>query len=78
VKLIIDHCKLFDLNCIVLREEIPTTVSKPVISWFANQELKKLSLDVALEVGIYAIESINANRLIAFEEEVKIEPFKQA
>jgi hypothetical protein len=54
----------------VLREEVPTTVSKPVISWFANDELKKLSLDSALEVGIYAIESINAHRLIAFEEEV--------
>ena len=56
---------------LVLREEVPTTVSKPVIAWFANDELKKLSLDTALEVGLYAIESINANRVIAFEEEVR-------
>ena len=54
----------------MLREEVPTTVSKPVISWFAKEELKKLNLDSALEVGLYAIESINANRHIAFEEEV--------
>jgi tetratricopeptide (TPR) repeat protein len=53
----------------VLREEVPTTVSKPVISWFAKEELKKLSLDSALEIGLYAIESINAHRHIAFEEE---------
>lgn len=49
---------------------MPTTVSKPVLSWFAKDEMKKLSLDSALEVGLYAIESINANRHIAFEEEV--------
>ena len=54
----------------MLREEVPTTVSKPVLSWFAKEEMKKLSLDSALEVGLYAIESINANRHIAFEEEV--------
>jgi len=45
-------------------------VSKPILSWFAKEELKKLSLDSALEIGLYAIESINANRHIAFEEEV--------
>jgi len=53
-----------------LREEISTTVSKPVLSWFAKEKLKNLTNDNALEVGIHAIDSIAANRIIAFEEEV--------
>lgn len=51
---------------------MPTTVSKPVLSWFAKEKLKKMSNDSALEAGIFAIDSIGANRLIAFEEEVRL------
>jgi hypothetical protein len=54
----------------VLREEVPTTVSKPALSWFAKEKLKKLSCEAALEVGMFTIESIGANRLLVFEEEV--------
>jgi len=57
---------------LVLREEVPTTMSKPVLSWFAKEKLPKMKLDAALEAGTYAMDSIGANRLIAFEEEVRI------
>lgn len=71
LKLLLIIVSVTDLTVVlVLREEVPTTVSKPVLSWLAKVELPKLSLDAALEVGLYAIESINANRHIAFEEEV--------
>ena len=55
----------------MLREEVPTTVSKPVLSWFAKEKLPKMKIDAALEAGTYAMDSIGANRLIAFEEEVR-------
>jgi hypothetical protein len=55
-----------------LREEVPTTISKPVLSWFAKEKLKTLANDSALEVGLHAIDSIAVNRLIAFEEEVNL------
>ena len=54
----------------MLREEVQTTVSKPALSWFAKEKLKKLSGEAALEVGMFTIESIGANRLLVFEEEV--------
>lgn len=49
---------------------MPTTVSKPVLSWFAKEKLKKLTNESVLEIGIFAIDSINTNRQIVFEEEV--------
>lgn len=62
----------------MLREEVPTTVSKPVFSWFAKDKIKALNIDCALEAGLFAIDSIGANRAIAFEEEViKIEKIIQ-
>jgi hypothetical protein len=59
----------------VLREEVPTTVSKPVLLWFAKEKLKTMKSESALEAGTYAMESIGANRLIAFEEEVRLMNF---
>ncbi len=56
----------------MLREEVPTAISKPVLGWFAKDQIKKLNLDGALDVGGHAIEGINANRHIAFEEEVRL------
>jgi hypothetical protein len=47
---------------IVLREEVPPTVSKPVLNWFAKEKIKTLKNDSALEAGLFAIESIGANR----------------
>ena len=41
------------------------------MAWFAKEKLPKMKpLESALEAGTYAIDSIGANRLIAFEEEV--------
>ncbi len=50
---------------------MPTTVSKPVLSWFAKEKLPEMKIDAALEAGTYAMDSIGSNRLIAFEEEVR-------
>jgi len=71
-RIIVNHCKLYQSIklFVVLREEVPTTVSKPALSWFAKEKLKKLSGEAALEVGMFTIESIGANRLLVFEEEV--------
>jgi hypothetical protein len=44
-KNIVDHCKhnqSYYLKFIVLREEVPTTVSKPVLLWFAKEKLPKM------------------------------------
>ena len=48
---------------------MPTTVSKPVLNWFAKEKIKSLNNESALEAGIFALDSIGAGRLIAFEEE---------
>ena len=54
---------LININyLIVLREEVPPTVSKPVLNWFAKEKIKTLKNDSALEAGLFAIESIGANR----------------
>jgi hypothetical protein len=54
---------------IVLREDIPQTVSKPVLSWFAKEQIKKISGDLALDLGMHSIDQISLHRHIAFEEE---------
>ena len=43
-----------------------------MLTWFAKEKLKNMKNDSALEAGTYAIDSIGANRLIAFEEEVRL------
>lgn len=54
-----------------MREEVPPTVSKPALGWLANKDNFSglISID-AVEIGTYIINSFNANRHIAFEEEV--------
>lgn len=55
---------------LVLREEVPPTVSKPVLGWISKDQLGKLSNDNALEIGLHMIDRIAAQRhMIAFEEE---------
>ena len=55
---------------IVLHEEVPPTVSKPALSWLAKEKIPSLSNDMALELGLYIIESVGGGqRQIAFEEE---------
>ena len=49
-------------------ESVPTTVSRPGISFIAKS-LAKLSNDLALEVGNHAIDKLS-HRHVSFEEEV--------
>ena len=53
----------------MLREEVPPTISKPVLGWLSKEQISKLSNDQALEIGLNAIEVISGHRYIAFEEE---------
>ena len=49
-------------------ESVPTTLSRPAVSLIAKS-LSKLSNDLALEVGIHAIDKLS-HRHVSFEEEV--------
>lgn len=52
----------------MLDEQVPTTVSRPVISYYSKQ-LTNLPNDIAMEIGMHAIDKISM-RHVSFEEEV--------
>lgn len=53
-----------------MREDNPTTVSKPVLSWFEKTLLKDFNNDQALNVGTHIIDNLAKNRnFLSFEEE---------
>ena len=54
---------------LVVEESVPTTISRPMIS-FVSKQLSKLSNDHALDVGSHAIDCISF-RHVSFEEEVR-------
>jgi hypothetical protein len=53
----------------VIREDVPTPLSKAALNWFTNEKLSELDNDSGLAVGLHLIELFSSQRNIAFEEE---------
>lgn len=61
------------MECLVLNEEVQTTVSRPTLNHL-SEALSKLNNEEAMTVGQYAIDKIG-NRQISFEDEVRSQHF---
>ncbi len=53
----------------MIREDVPTPLSKAGLNWFTNEKLSELDNDSGLAVGLHLIELFSSQRNIAFEEE---------